>query len=100
MEGFLFKVGDLVCFKTGLADSMKSCALGGFSFPMSFMVVGLNMDECPGSGPQRRYSLSGNGRREAHEIELMANGDVDVGCLADALIAARKTRKTELEDKP
>lgn len=76
MAEFKFKIGDLVVFKAGIADSMQSCKAGRHAQPNHFMVVQRLSQECPG-GTQLSYDLPGLGRM-ANEIELASPDEFDL----------------------
>ncbi len=79
MTDFLFDVGDLVVFKTSVADCRHLAEVGERSLPNHWLVVERNMTE-NSRGKEVSYWLSSEGKelRRAAEVELMAVEDFDV----------------------
>lgn len=87
-----FKVGELVMFKSAIADCESSCRIGSFRLPSHYMVVERHEMECPG-GVQYGYAL--RTRRDAtyeriNEVELVLALDVDLSKLVDLFLVGKK----------
>lgn len=69
MEGFEYKMGDVVLLKAGIADSLFSCrtapSLEWCRIAHYFAVVGLLADTCD-AGTQRSYKLARDGETTRH----------------------------------
>jgi hypothetical protein len=102
MTDFKFKVGDIVAMQVGVTQAKASLRFGEYAMPNHFMVVGTILDECPGSGPQRKYILSEGAKNfQCHEVELVAEAEVPIDEMIDAWIEIRtRIRQADMGFSP
>lgn len=94
MQEQRFKIGDLVITKAGLEECHLASLAGRLRIPIVYMIVEINIQECPG-GRQVFYIVGSDGERydKFNDIELTDPSSIPI--LMETILESNRETSTE-----